>query len=222
MQNTSAARRRLFTWVSLLTLAVVIVGTVIAELPSRSQAGNGDGAATLNELAVQGGGKYVSTLNTSRKFFYPDIDALAGRSSAIIVGTTLKNKSRLTTDKAHIITDYDVRVEQVLKGGVQQGSTVNVIMHGGRVEFPDGTSAEIKPSTQLMGKNRTYILFLTESGEGRGAFELSRIPQGYFALSPDGGRIEYDAVRQNDPLIQKYKDQSAQTLLANIRAAARK
>ena len=92
------------------------------------------------------------------------IEALVRASSAIVVGSMLGNRSRLSPDQKWITTEYDVAVDSSILGSVVEGSQIVVSVRGGRVSFPDGSSAEATlPRFLPPVRGERFLMFLGPS-----------------------------------------------------------
>src|SRR5882762_3633434 len=85
---------------------------------------------------------FVRTLDPNSDWLRFDLEKLTKNSEAVIVGVPVKNMCELTADSQLITTNYDVTVQEVLKGDVLQGSTIKVAVVGGKLTFDDGSTAE--------------------------------------------------------------------------------
>jgi hypothetical protein len=166
-------------------------------------------------------GAYVGDFNPYVWLKY-DLEGLTQRSSAIVIGTPTENGSRLHSSGPWVETDYQLKIQRVLKGTVLQGSDIRVSLPGGRVVFEDGTSAETKtPNFERMKSGRTYLLFLREGENGEPVFTLTMWPQGLFEIS-DGERIKPNGRHQVDPVGRKYSGASRETFIRDVEAAVLK
>ena len=78
----------------------------------------------------------------------PAAEPAADPATDVIVGTVLRNHCRLTPDGNAVMTVYEVRVEQVLGGGLKVGSKVDVGTLGGLVLLKKDGS-EVSESNRL-------------------------------------------------------------------------
>src|SRR5215813_4144725 len=116
--------------------------------PAKQKPGSDD-ALALREALRRGGlreaaklkGHYVAE-------YYPhwdigpfSVEALTKNSAAVIVGRFTKKLDARIPDSLVIFTDYQVAVEELIKGDIKQAETI-VTLPGGRIVFEDGTSAE--------------------------------------------------------------------------------
>jgi len=162
---------------------------------------------------------YVASMRASSWLKY-DVESLVKNSAAVITGTPGSGISRLSSDGKLIFTDYEIKLDQVIKADTPFRDTVSVSLPGGKVVFEDGNSAEIlTPHMKQMENGKVYLLFLsrdndskqlTLTGGGQGLFELSR---GGSGVKPHGHSTD---------LLQKYKGRDATEFLEEVKAAARK
>lgn len=166
-------------------------------------------------------GHYVGVTLT-HVFGSYDLQDLTQGSALVVVGTPLRNKCSLDeVDGDMITTDYEVAINEAIKGNVTQGSTIKVSLPGGRVEFPEGTSAELRtPDFRKMENGKTYVLFLHQNRPGSEEFIVTG-GQGLFEIPSDGS-----GVRPNgsllDPAAAENKDKPVAAFLKAVRDAAKK
>lgn len=135
-----------------------------------------------------------------------DIEALTKNSLAVVVGTVVKKLSgRLTAGGQLIFTDYEVLLDETIKGDLTKGSTITIALPGGRVEFEDGTSAELRmPEFEHVKIGGGYTLFLTEGAEAPNGYTLTGGPQGLVEIMSDGTPKSHG--RPTDPIALETKD----------------
>ena len=89
------------------------------------------------------------------------LDFLVQYSPVVVVGQILKNRTWLNATGRAITTDYEVFVDQSLKGDIRPGETLTVSILGGKVGFPDGSWAEVEIFDMLLPLNgERYVFFL--------------------------------------------------------------
>lgn len=149
---------------------------------------------------------------------YANLSSLVTDSSAVIIGTPLTNISKLTADGTSITLDYQVKVEYVYKGRMQEKDTVNVKLPGGMVKFEDGSTAEVRiPGFKKMHDGKTYALFLVAKD---GAFEPLSGPQGIFEIPTTTvtRAVKSHTLVPNDPML-KYNEMDVKDFFKNLRRA---
>jgi len=233
--------KKKYSQVTYILLAVVIFGSlVIAAVSSngtRGQNTDPQSAAAVDERralvdAIRRGGyreaarikgHYVGTFDPHWDWVQLDIESLAKNSEAIVVGTPSKNLGgHLAAGGQSIATDFEMTVQEVIKGDIRQGSNIKVTLPGGRVNFEDGTSAEIKATGfEPMVEGKTYTLFLYKEKTDSDAFSLVAGPQGLFGTAASDQKVKAHG-RPTDPATEETKDKTTESFLIEIRKQAQK
>ena len=166
-------------------------------------------------------GHYVADFDPHWDFGRFDVDELTRNSAAVVVAVAGKNLgSKLTESGLAITTDYEVLVQDTIKGDILPGTGIVVGMTGGRVEFEDGTSAELKtPKFEHVKAGGSYILFLTEVSDKPGKFTLTGGPQGLLEMAFDGSVKSHG--RDDDPIARQSKGKNKQAFIQDVRDAAK-
>jgi len=151
-----------------------------------------------------------------------NVEALTKNSAAVIVGRfTRKLDARLLVRGKLIFTDYEVAVEELVKGDIKQSETIVVSLPGGRIVFEDGTSAEVRtPSFEHPLIGRAYTLFLMPSESVPSVFFLVGGPQGMFDIEDSAGVKSRG--RPDDPAAVQTKGMNREAFMKNVREIARK
>lgn len=90
-----------------------------------------------------------------------DLKELVDNSADIVIGWTLQHSMRLAATGRTIFSYYDVRIERVVKGTLNQGDEISVVVPGGRVTFADGSMAQLStPGFHAPLNSRRYLWFL--------------------------------------------------------------
>ena len=165
-------------------------------------------------------GHYVGSFDPHWDFSQLNIEELTRSSAAVIVGAPTKSLGgRLAAEGQLIFTDYEVSVQEVIKGAVESGGVVKVSLVGGLVEFEDGTSAELKtPSFEHVRPGRTYTFFLSERDAASEAYSLTAGPQGLVEIV-DGTKVKSHG-RPTDPVAEESKDKDRNSFLKEVRKQA--
>jgi hypothetical protein len=164
-------------------------------------------------------GHYVGELRARNGSY--DLQDLTQGSALIVVGTPLRNKVNIDEEGDLITTDYDVVINEAVKGNVSQGSIIEVSLPGGRVEFPDGTSAEQRtPDLRKIDNGKRYVLFLHQRRPGTAEFAVTG-GQGIFEIPDDGSGIKPHGSLA-DPAAAENKDKPVALFLQQVRDAAKK
>src|SRR5687767_7040966 len=199
------------------------VSTLLALCPALARA-QFEPISRQQELALREGGiraavkvtgHYVGPAEFHDHLIALGLDTLVHDSTAVVVGTIGDNRCRLSADGKVITTDYTVTVVESLKGAAAVGSTVTVSIPGGRVEFEDGTWAELVAEDFILPQSgQRFVLFLGPS-KYRPAEDVQKQAgplgvlsprfgsQGVFYVTPDLLRV-YPRGRRVDLVVQKY------------------
>jgi hypothetical protein len=175
----------------------------------------------LREVAKLKGGVYVSKRDPHWRYGSFDIESLTKNSVAVIVGRFTKKLNARLIDGKTIFTDYEVAVEELVKGDLHQAKTIVITVDGGRFFFEDGTSAEqVTPTFEQPHIGGAYALFLMEEAAVPSVFFLSGGPQGMFDIEDSAGVKSHG--RPNDVGAVETKGKSRDEFMKNVREDARK
>ena len=171
---------------------------------------------TLEEKAKRGGGKLIANLDFNKGAQQPSLTKMVATSEAIVVATTDSNVCRLSEDGKVIRTLYRVHVEDVLKGHLQPGGNITVSLPGGKVGFPDGSTAEVQTMWfKKMVNHKRYLLFLTGKPNAV-TFNTTGGPQGVFEVPADGtGLVSHSGL--NNDVMRQYAGRSIQSFVKDIK-----
>ena len=166
-------------------------------------------------------GAYVTESNPHWDTGRFDVESLTKNSAAVIVGRVTKKLDARLIDGKVIFTDYEVAVEELVKGDLKQAQTIIVTVPGGRVFFEDGTSAEqTTPTFEHPHIGRVYTLFLMEEAAVPSVFFLSGGPQGVFDIE-DSAEVKSHG-RADDAGAVETKGKSRDEFMKTVREQARK
>lgn len=166
-------------------------------------------------------GHYVAEYNPHWWCLQPDVEGLIKGSVTVIIGRFTKKLAARIPDSRLIFTDYEVAVDEFIKGNIKQAKTIVITLPGGRVDFEDGTSAEqTTPTFEQPRIGRTYTLFLTTEDAVPSVFFLMGGPQGMIDIE-DSAAVKSHG-RSDARSVVEIKDQNRETFLKNVRELARK
>jgi hypothetical protein len=164
-------------------------------------------------------GVYVNDLPTASWGKYT-LEGLVSHSSVIIVGTPVASASSLADSERRIVTSHKVRVDQILKGKLQQNQVLDVVVPGGKITFEDGTSAEIRtPDLGSIEQNQTYVMFLAP-GEPADSFGLTGVGQGLFQISTTASFVK--PLGSKLDLVKEYSKETSTSFIRQIKLAVKK
>lgn len=210
-------------------LAISGRGSGPLQQPAAQQPSN-DEIIALRQAIRQGGlraaaklkGNYVLEYSPHWDWGRFDLETLTKGSTAVIVGRfTKKAKTRLSGEGLMIFTDYEVSVDELVKGEIKQSETIVVTLPGGRVSFEDGTSAEVTtPSFEHPQIGRSYTLFLMTETAVPSVFFLAGGPQGMFDLEDSSGVKSHGL--PEDLTAVETRGKSREAFMKTVRELARK
>ena len=227
-----AIRGKRFSVLIIFLFAVVTVLSALYFMPitsSKSQNQNGDEQKKMADAIRRGGykeaarikGHYVGTVDPYWDWASFDLETLTKSSAAVVIGIPEKSKGQLNSNGEMIVTQFDVRVKETIKGTHAENSVVKVALLGGRVDFEDGTSAELRTRDfEPMLEGRKYLLFLYANRNGSDVYLLTGGPQGLFELKGQAG-IKAHA-RPNDPAVKEVQNLNEDGLREKVKDYAHK
>jgi hypothetical protein len=175
----------------------------------------------LREVARLKGGVYVYERDPHWKYGMFDIENLTKNSAAVIVGRFRKQLDGRLIDGRVINTDYEVAVEELVKGDLKQAKTIVVTVPGGRVFFDDGTSVEERtPKFEHPHIGRAYAVFLMEETAFPSIFFLAGGPAGLFDIENSASVKSHG--RPDDVEAVETRGKSRDEFMKNVREYARK
>ena len=145
------------------------------------------------------------------------------RPSVMIVRARVgENRSWIDETGQTVTTQYRVRVTAAEHGNSHVGQDVTVVVPGGRVEFEDGSIAEVRMAgLPLPGPGQEFVMFLEPSrhrltSQQRAAaqgpvYTPYWYAQGLFLISPKGTLIPY--LRPGNPVAKQYANKTPEVLL---------
>ena len=215
----------LFIALMLVSLAFAVVRSAKTQSVERHQSQESD---PLVAAVRKGGlreaarikGHYVSTERTTGWMKY-DLESLTQNSPDVIIGTPIVSSSNLVGSGDRIVTEYSIRIDQTLKGKLNEKRLVTLEVPRGKVTFDDGTSAEIKtPDLGPIEEHHSYLMFLRPRGSGSEVFGLTGSGQGLFELSASDSMVKPRG--DSADTVQKYKDQRISDFIEEVKIAVKR
>lgn len=208
-------RNYVTTKFALLTLLVVAVSSLaFAAITTAKRtavappAANAKDPRSLHEKAKRCGGKFIGNADFNDAAKKSNLNQLAKDSDTVVVVTTESNVCKLLPNGRMVTTDYQVLIEDVLKGSVTVGDLLTVSLPGGKIGFEDNTTAEVQtPWFKKMVSNNRYILFL-QANPNTGSFVTTGGPQGVFEISAKGQEVLSHSGIKDDPVREHHKSKS--------------
>lgn len=214
---------------AVVSLLLALYFTPITNSKSQNQIDR-DEQQKMTEAIRRGGyreaarikGHYVGTVDPNWDWASFDLETLTKSSAAVVIGIPENSRGQLESGGETIVTQFDVRIKEVIKGApLAENSVVRVALLGGKVDFEDGTSAELRtPDSEPMLAGRKYLLFLYANRNGSDVYLLTGGPQGLFELKGPAG-IKAHA-RPNDPAAKEVQNLGEDGLLEKVKDYAHK
>ncbi|HBB98793.1 MAG TPA: hypothetical protein DC054_25725 [Blastocatellia bacterium] len=209
-------------------LAISGKGSGSLQQPAAQQPSNDDIIA-LRQAIRQGGlraaaklkGHYVAEYNPHWDWGQFSFETLNKNSAAVVVGRFTKKLDPRLLEGLAIYTDYEFTVDELVKGDIKQTEPIVVTLPGGRIDFEDGTSAELTtPSFEHPLIGRAYTLFLMREAALPSVFFLAGGPQGMFDIE-DSAAVRSRGLPQQ-PTVIETKGKNRESFLKDVRELARK
>jgi hypothetical protein len=149
-----------------------------------------------------------------------DAESLCSGSEIVVLAKAISRAPGLFEDGDDFITTgYSMAVDEWLHGHRAAGGTITVVMAGGFIQFPDGTTALERsgrglPEIQIGSR---YVLFLQRDERRSDLYRSYMRGQGVFAV--DGGRV-FSRGQDTDEVFKKYNGMKAADFLSVVRSAA--
>jgi hypothetical protein len=149
----------------------------------------------------------------------PDAESLCRGSELVVFAKAISRSPGLFEDGDDFITtDYAMVVDEWLHGRRAAANTITVVMAGGFIQFPDGTTALERsgrglPEIQIGSR---YVLFLQRDQRKPESYRPFMREQGVFAL--DGRRV-FSRGRDTHEVFRKYNGMKETDFLSLVRSA---
>lgn len=221
----------LMVLVAFLSVAALVAMNRQSEAQDNNQQSNNQDEHTAIRDALRRGGlreaarlkkHYVGDFEAHWDFSSLDAESLVKKSAVVVIGAPFeKLGSHLTAGGQVIVSDYAVAIQEVIKGESFQASTITVSLPGGRVEFEDGTSAELRtPTFEHVKLGRVYAFFLDESARGPNIYTLTGGPQG-LAEFVENSRVKSHG-RSTDPIAREKNGTDKRDFLRELHEYSKK
>lgn len=168
-------------------------------------------------------GHYVGTQDPNWDWSNFTLEALTKNSVGVVVGSPEHATPKLSSSGDSIDTHFVVRITDVIKGEPRfsVGESFFVAVPGGKLDFDDGTSAEVQtPGFESMTLGKVYVLFLYQNRNGDSVLLLTGGPQGLFELDTNG-KIKSHA-RPTDTVTIDWDNKDRDSFLNIVRMLAKK
>jgi hypothetical protein len=149
----------------------------------------------------------------------PDLQALVADSSLIFTGKVIGFTSRLSDNENNLVTDFTMHADEVLKGTIPHA--VSFSARGGKVVFPNGTSAEVRTVVwDRLKPGGVYLVFLEKDYPEYKKYVPTGNAVGLFDISATDGSFDWFASHEpaTHAITQEVSSFSRQDLFRQIRA----
>ena len=144
---------------------------------------------------------------------------LAVRSDVVVSARiTDTSSSQLSANSQSIFTDMQLTVQDAFKGPIPAGNTLTFRMRGGRIQFSNGTTAELKSlRNPPLAVGDEAVFFLMRLPNESDLYEATYGSQGLFVFDVQA-RVRSRA-RRTDEVFKNYNGLSRSEFLAQVRSA---
>ncbi|HEU4509205.1 MAG TPA: hypothetical protein VFR78_13240 [Pyrinomonadaceae bacterium] len=98
------------------------------------------------------------------QFNFPALPVV--QSDLIVMGQVLSAEAHRSNNKMNVFSNFELRVEEVLKGNAKAGDVINIQRIGGFVKYPNGQKVLFRLSGNGMpGVGARYVFFLNVADE---------------------------------------------------------
>lgn len=140
----------------------------------------------VHQAAKLNGGTLVISQPTYGWLRLTSLESLAESSDMALIGTPISSENKLIDDGRQIVTEYKFHVQEPIQGKVKVDDIVTVDLPGGKVEFSDGTKAELEiaafPRLEIGHRYMIYLQLL----KSLNIYEPTGGPEGIFELKSNG------------------------------------
>jgi hypothetical protein len=150
------------------------------------------------------------------KDYADKIDPLpASRSAAVVIGTVLSGKTYVSKDRTYVYSDFQVRVDQVLKQDPQAnlvvGGRMVVSRGGGTIHFPSGHITDyVNHGEGMPAIGSQYLFFLVKPN----------IPEPEYEVIIGGAyELRNGMVHPLDDFNMQFENTSDTELISKVRTA---
>jgi len=207
-----------------LESSLKILMAVMITLAGAIQVANGQSSKTLYDLAKEKGkdGKYMHRFDATGGISYSNVEEVAKRSDAIIIGRPVRVSSYLSPDGASITTRCWVKPQEIVKGRVNRMGRIIVSVPGGAHVYRDKTIVSVRSFYYLPPqKGHIYAFFLRKDANDPKLWNVVGGSQGQFELILPSDAVQPGENNKMNPLRNKYKNMTARQFLKEVRRVAR-
>jgi hypothetical protein len=120
------------------------------------------------------------------------LDVLGRQSKAIVIGKPIRGVTKQSANGREVTINFDVQIQEAIKGNLQPNSTITVSMPGGLIREADGTLHEFRtPRVRKMTPGKVYALFLKAKNPNDDLFTPLQGSQGIYEIPASGTRVTH-------------------------------
>ena len=221
-----------------LTVGLLVGGWVTSSrVSAKRQPPKGDVSMALREgglhaAAKAAGGFYNRIMPAASEVVVPDLTSLARVSEEVVAGQVTGNESHLGPGGKYITTDYRLIIDDAFQGTLKKHDEVVLSVLGGRVEFGDGTAAQVStPQFQRPMDGEKLVLFLREVRPENVSLELRAFAKdrrvfnavlggiGAFEIPDDESAKVKPKGRSTDPVSRESRKKGRTPFLHDVKQA---
>jgi hypothetical protein len=162
----------------------------------------------------------VQTFKSDRSVIIADIKELTRRSTHIVVGWVVNNRSRLSENSDNAYISHMIQVQTVIKGDIKNGSTIELRSRGGTWVRPDGKRIDRLASDARPLRNKvSYFIFMKKEYPAQKGFIPALGSQSLYQIESDTNSILPCDLVKEDPVVQKYENISIQEFMDELISA---
>jgi hypothetical protein len=140
----------------------------------------------VHQAAKLNGGIFHMSGPTYGWVRFTTLESLAESSDMAFIGIPTSSENKLIDQGRSIVTEYKMNVQEPIQGKVNTDQVVAVDLPGGKVEFDDGSKADLElagyPRLEIGHKYVIYLQLLKPLP----IYEPTGGPEGIFELKPNG------------------------------------
>ena len=163
----------------------------------------------------------METFDSDRGVIVSDIKELTRRSTEIIIGRPLANKSFYDEKRDEARTLHLLQVQTVFKGHIENGSSIELEIPGGGYIGRDGKAHHRRASdARALRENVSYFIFMRENTEGKkNVYRPAFGVQGIFEMNPEVNTVLPCDLVKSDPVVKKYENASIADFMDELMTA---
>jgi len=163
----------------------------------------------------------VEFIKSDRSVIVTELKDLTRRSTSIIIGRPLANKSYYDDELDEVRTMRLVQVQTVLKGNMENGNTIELEMPGGAYVRRNGETGYRRMSeSRAVREEVSYFIFMRESKDNeKTIYQPSAGIQGIFEIDPETHAILPCDMVKSSPMVKRYENMVLEDFMNELMTA---